>query len=295
MEIANEMIKKSKGEAIWVTGEFGRGKVTVFGDHPEFSSTSDYSMNYSAPPRIVYNTIFYLLSSGPHIINNDKSYNFSEFYVNAQGPYVGLRNNSISLNGIAQGGKIPYTFYWMFELPYWYYYGNDVNETRIGQNITFTYDDWGNFDVSLIVVDGNGNVGYDKTYVEVLSRYEEIRVDVDIPFHAYVNENIKFRSNVLDGIPPFTYNWNFGDNITSTDKNPVHSYKKSGSYKLTFEINDNYGSYEIITRYIDITEQKNILTNPGLASPVISAILIIVIIFILIFAFVVYLKRKNQT
>lgn len=294
MEIANDIIKKSKGEAIWVTGEFGRGKVAVFGDHPEFSSTNDHSRNYSAPPRIVYNTIFYLVSSGPHIINLDKNYTFSEFYVNAQGPYEGLKDRPINFNGVAQGRKAPYKFYWMFELPYWYYYGYDFNETRIGQNITFTYDDWGNYEVSLIVVDGNGNVGFDKTSVEVLSRYDEIRVDVDIPLHAYVNENVKFKCNVFDGIPPFTYKWIFGDDFNSSNTDPVHSYKKPGTYKVTLEINDNYGGYEKITRYIEITEQESILTNPGSASMVIFAVLIVFIILILIFSLVIFLKRKNQ-
>ena len=99
---------------------------------------------------------------------------------------------------------------------------------------------------------------------------------------------------MFDGIPPFTYKWIFGDDFNSSNTDPVHSYKKPGTYKVTLEVNDNYGDYEKITRYIEITEQESILTNPGSASMVIFAVLIVVIILMLIFTLVIFLKRKNQ-
>jgi hypothetical protein len=62
-------MKHTIGKPIWVTTDFGKGKVVSFGDHPEFlqcNNTSPFSYsqigNHS---RIVYNAIFYASSEGP--------------------------------------------------------------------------------------------------------------------------------------------------------------------------------------------------------------------------------------
>jgi PKD repeat protein len=34
------------------------------------------------------------------------------------------------------------------------------------------------------------------------------------------------------------YNWDFGDGMTSTDQNPVHTYAAAGSYDVTLEVVD---------------------------------------------------------
>lgn len=172
MKIANNMIKRSKGEAIWVSGEYGKGKVVAFGDHPEASSIYNIAKNNSSPPRIVYNTIFYMLSSEPYKICINNSYSFSEINVDSQGPYIGYCDKPVIFNATTQGGNAPYTYYWKFEIPYYYYYKNKINETKTGQNTTFIYGNLGCFNISLIVVDEDGSIGYDKTYVEIVYDYE---------------------------------------------------------------------------------------------------------------------------
>jgi len=68
-----------------------------------------------------------------------------------------------------------------------------------------------------------------------------------VVFEAYasnigsIGENIQFNGSVepLTGQPPYTYRWDFGDEITSTQLNPTHTYTKAGVYTYTFTVTDN--------------------------------------------------------
>jgi len=41
---------------------------------------------------------------------------------------------------------------------------------------------------------------------------------------------------------PTSWAWDFGDNETSTDQNPVHTYAKAGNYTITLTVANDYGS-----------------------------------------------------
>jgi len=69
MCIANRWMNYSIGKALWVTGEFGKGKVVAFGSHPEFLVSHDPYHPVGFPPRVIYNSVFYATSDGPSTIN----------------------------------------------------------------------------------------------------------------------------------------------------------------------------------------------------------------------------------
>jgi gliding motility-associated-like protein len=48
------------------------------------------------------------------------------------------------------------------------------------------------------------------------------------------SSRVKFKSMVTRG---YTIDWDFGDGDTSSERNPVHTYKKRGSYAVSFTIN----------------------------------------------------------
>jgi beta propeller repeat protein len=91
--------------------------------------------------------------------------------------------------------------------------------------------------------------------------------------YAY-NLNIKpdkpqaaFTANITTGNAPLSvsftdnstgqslsWHWNFGDKTTSTDKNPVHTYKNSGKYTVTLTVTNEGGSNTVTkTNYINVT------------------------------------------
>jgi PKD repeat protein len=71
--------------------------------------------------------------------------------------------------------------------------------------------------------------------------------------NIYINDLVKFTdtSNDIDGKIE-KWNWDFGDNTTSKDKNPIHTYSKIGTYIVTLQVIDDYESKSNKT-HINIT------------------------------------------
>jgi PKD repeat protein len=61
---------------------------------------------------------------------------------------------------------------------------------------------------------------------------------------GFVGESIQFNASIepLTGQPPYTYHWDFGDQSSSTQLSPTHSYTKAGDYTYTFTATDNAGA-----------------------------------------------------
>jgi hypothetical protein len=47
-----------------------------------------------------------------------------------------------------------------------------------------------------------------------------------------------------------TYNWNFGDGVTSTQKNPVHAYSVAGLYTVTLYVTDGSSTDGEVTQIL---------------------------------------------
>jgi PKD repeat protein len=70
-----------------------------------------------------------------------------------------------------------------------------------------------------------------------------------------VGESIQFNATIepLTGQPPYTYHWDFGDQTSSTELNPTHTYTKPGHYTYTFTVTDQAGDTASQTGTITIT------------------------------------------
>jgi len=62
-------INFSIDKPIWITTEFGNGKVVAFGDHPERMFFYDVGYTEGPPPRILFNAVRYASSIGPTSID----------------------------------------------------------------------------------------------------------------------------------------------------------------------------------------------------------------------------------
>ena len=67
-------------------------------------------------------------------------------------------------------------------------------------------------------------------------------------------ESIAFEANVGGGFAPYSYEWDFGDGQTSTERNPVHSYRSDGVYTVTLNIKDDkeHTANAVRTDYITV-------------------------------------------
>lgn len=56
-----------------------------------------------------------------------------------------------------------------------------------------------------------------------------------------VSKSVSFNSNVMGGVAPYTYSWDFGDGGTSSLASPTHTYHLSGSYAMKLTVTDAQG------------------------------------------------------
>jgi len=66
-------------------------------------------------------------------------------------------------------------------------------------------------------------------------------------------EDLWFYPEISGGFSPYTYAWDFGDGTTSTDANPVHSYKTDGTYTVSLKVTDDRGNTDAYERADYIT------------------------------------------
>ncbi|HSC53812.1 MAG TPA: PKD domain-containing protein [Phnomibacter sp.] len=73
-----------------------------------------------------------------------------------------------------------------------------------------------------------------------------------------IDSNFYFQ-NQSDSGGAITYSWNFGDGVTSTDKNPKHSYQKRGNYAVTLTVSNNNKVFDTLQKMVSVVlGQKHI-------------------------------------
>jgi uncharacterized lipoprotein YddW (UPF0748 family) len=50
------------------------------------------------------------------------------------------------------------------------------------------------------------------------------------------------------GSPPYNYEWQFGDNATSTSQNPIHTYGSAGNYTITLTVTDSMSNKSTVVK-----------------------------------------------
>lgn len=143
-------------------------------------------------------------------------------------PNPAILGQPVTFNSSVTGGTPPYTYSWMF--------GDGGTGGNLG-NITHIYTTNGPFVATLVVSDA-ADWGLAKT------------VNISIELSASVTANATlgaaplvtgFASEVLGGVPGYTYSWEFGDGGTSAGANPSHVYANPGLYHVTLLVTDAEG------------------------------------------------------
>ena len=66
-------------------------------------------------------------------------------------------------------------------------------------------------------------------------------VDANGPYYGRLGREIEFAGSQVNGEPPFSWQWEFGDGTGSTKRNPVHLYESVGEYMVNLTVVDNNG------------------------------------------------------
>jgi len=84
------------------------------------------------------------------------------------------------------------------------------------------------------------------------------------PYEGIAIKPLQLTGDIFGGSPPYTCHWNFGDNQTSTEQNPKHTYTQHGNYTIFFTVFDNNGnqSTDTATAIIDYALPTVTITKP---------------------------------
>jgi hypothetical protein len=80
------------------------------------------------------------------------------------------------------------------------------------------------------------------------------------PATFYPLEDVQFTDASGGGMPPYTYEWDFGDSTNSTDQNPTHTYTTAGAYNVTLTVTPYRCVPKTITKMITVSA-------PGTGTP----------------------------
>jgi PKD repeat protein len=124
--------------------------------------------------------------------------------------------------------------------------------TGHGQNPDHFYRATGVYDVSLMA---------SNQYTSINQMKKQYITVVNIPRSDFVADKTKGQAPFevlftdLSKGNPVSWNWNFGDGITSTDRNPVHKYTTIGTYPVSLTTtNANGQDTETKEKYIVVTQ-----------------------------------------
>jgi gliding motility-associated-like protein len=135
-----------------------------------------------------------------------------------------------------------------------WFFGDGGGSTK--QNPSYQYNDTGYFSVTLISLN-NG-------CPDTLTIPKMVHVNPPVANFSFVTtctvpRQIIFTDNSLGAD---YWNWNFGDGITSTEKNPTHSYATPGTYTVSLTVtNQSTGCSETKTQVIKIIREKADFTS----------------------------------
>ncbi|WP_217790651.1 PKD domain-containing protein [Pinibacter aurantiacus] len=140
------------------------------------------------------------------------------------------------------------------------------------QNPGATYFNPGKYTVTLEVSDGVSISKIVKTNIIIVHGAPAISFQASDTTGCYPLD-VQFRDLTIATDDPITqWEWFFGDGGYSTDHNPLHTYKTTGSFDVTLRVTTSYGCENAFTRIGFIKVPKGVTAdftynNPGSCTP----------------------------
>ena len=134
----------------------------------------------------------------------------------------------------------------------WFWDFGDGN-TSTEQNPNKNYTQGGIFTVILNVTDDDGLTNETSQNISIITTAVPIADFTYSPVSPTDLEDITFIDNSSDADGYITsWYWDFGDDNTSEEENPVHQYVDNGTYKVTLTVTDNSTVENETTQYITV-------------------------------------------
>src|SRR5215217_7822462 len=175
---------------------------------------------------------------------------------------------TFSFNATIAGGTEPYTVNWNF--------GDDSEESD-EQSVVHTFNEAGNYTVTLTATDSTDETATDTLELTVEESSEEPPTDEEpsatesltaesltaeiISNYTAEEDHVapatfSFNATIAGGTEPYTVNWNFGDDSEESDEQSVvHTFTEAGNYTVTLTATDSTG--ETATDTLEITVEES--------------------------------------
>jgi PKD repeat protein len=141
-------------------------------------------------------------------------------------------------------------------LTYSWNFGDNTNPVS-GQNVTHTFVDNGNYNVTLTVTDKDG-AATTQTIVARVDNVAPTIVSIVKPTQINEGQSAIFAATANDPgtLDTLTYSWNFGDNTTPVSgQNVNHTFADNGNYNVVLTVTDKDGG---VTTQTVVTKVDNV-------------------------------------
>jgi outer membrane protein assembly factor BamB len=160
------------------------------------------------------------------------------------------------------------------------YVGTNINSVDGGEIIAVNPDGTERWrkKIALEWVDSSPCIGEDGT-VYIGSSYDmgkgylhafnraELEAHAEGPEHGLINLPVQFTGSASGGYPPYSWHWDFGDETTSTEHDPAHSYTNPGNFTVMLTVTDDEDNTSSDTIWIYMQETNSPPNTPTIDGP----------------------------
>jgi gliding motility-associated-like protein len=143
-------------------------------------------------------------------------------------------------------------------------FGDGYTQHSYSQSVSHVYLTAGEPQVRLSVTDNYGCTN-SKTINNLIRVYNGVKADfeADKTFICFQPDPVQM-INKSEGEGPLQYNWDFGDGMSTTQKEPVHVFSQKGNYTVSLAIENPNGckSSLVKTAYLNVGNFKSEMNIP---------------------------------
>ncbi len=134
-------------------------------------------------------------------------------------------------------------------------------ETSDEKNPVHTFKSPGEYTVKLEVTNRCGQIKEAEKKITIVKSCPPFSIEINAePEEGLVPLEVQFKTLLYEkGKGSYSYQWDFGDGSTSTEKDPLHTFNQAGIYNVILEVENECGSLKKAEREIKVFSFEGII------------------------------------